>query len=149
MSLPDLSFLHQAQASRDPGQEAPGPSSPSPQPERRSPQRAEGPLAELISELRSYQAELEAQNKVLQYSQTAAESASERFEALFASVPLALMVVDEYDVVVQANSMAQRSFQPTEQDRPLTALTASSTRSVSLSHTTGISAVRGRSCSVG
>ncbi|OYZ43455.1 MAG: hypothetical protein B7Y20_14695 [Acidovorax sp. 16-64-162] len=32
------------------------------------------------------------------------------------------MVVDEYDVVVQANSMAQRSFQPTEQDRPLTAL---------------------------
>ena len=122
MSLPDLSFLHQAQASRAPGQEVPGPSSPPPQPERRSPQRAEGPLAELISELRSYQAELEAQNKVLQYSQTAAESASERFEALFASVPLALMVVDEYDVVVQANSMAQRSFQPTEQDRPLTAL---------------------------
>ena len=122
MSLPDLSFLHQAQASRDPGQEVPGPSSPPPQPERRSPQRAEEPLAELISELRSYQAELEAQNKVLQYSQTAAESASERFEALFASVPLALMVVDEYDVVVQANSMAHRSFQPSEQDRPLTAL---------------------------
>ena len=122
MSLPDLSFLHQAQASRDPGQEVPGPSSPTPQPERRSPLRPEGPLAELISELRSYQAELEAQNKVLQYSQAAAESASERFEALFASVPLALMVVDEYDVVVQANSMAQRSFQPTEQDRPLTAL---------------------------
>ena len=122
MSLPDLSFLHQAQASRDPGQEVPGSSSPPPQPERRSPLRPEGPLAELISELRSYQAELEAQNKVLQYSQTAAESASERFEALFASVPLALMVVDEYDVVVQANSMAQRSFQPTEQDRPLTAL---------------------------
>ena len=122
MSLPDLSFLHQAQASRDPGQEVPGSSSPTPQPERRSPLRPEGPLAELISELRSYQAELEAQNKVLQYSQAAAESASERFEALFASVPLALMVVDEYDVVVQANSMAQRSFQPTEQDRPLTAL---------------------------
>ena len=122
MSLPDLSFLHQAQASRDPGQEVPGPSSPPPQPERRSPQRAEGPVAELISELRSYQAELEAQNKVLQYSQAAAESASERFEALFASVPLALMVVDEYDVVVQANSMAHRSFQPSEQDRPLTAL---------------------------
>ena len=122
MSLPDLSFLHQAQASRDPGQEVPGPSSPTPQPERRSPLRPEGPLAELISELRSYQAELEAQNKVLQYSQAAAESASERFEALFASVPLALMVVDEYDVVVQANSMAHRSFQPSEQDRPLTAL---------------------------
>jgi PAS domain S-box-containing protein len=122
MSLPDLSFLHQAQASRDQGQEVPWPSSPPPQPERRSPQRAEGPVAELIAELRSYQAELEAQNKVLQYSQAAAESASERFEALFASVPLALMVLDEYDVVVQANAMAHRSFQPTEQDRPLTAL---------------------------
>lgn len=122
MSLPDLSFLHQAQASRDQGQEAPGPSSPPPQPERRSPLRPEGPLAELISELRSYQAELEAQNKVLQYSQAAAESASERFEALFSSVPLALMVLDEYDVVVQANSMAHRCFQPTEQDRSLTAL---------------------------
>ena len=122
MSLPDLSFLHQAQASRDPGQEVPGSSSPTPQPERRSPLRPEGPLAELVSELRSYQAELEAQNKVEHYSQTTAECASERFEALFASVPLALMVVDEYDVVVQANSMAQRSFQPTEQDRPLTAL---------------------------
>ena len=122
MSLPDLSFLHQAQASRDPGQEVPGPSSPPPQPERRSPQSAEGPVADLIAELRAYQAELEAQNKVLQYSQAAAESASERFEALFASVPLALMVVDEYDVVVQANSMAHRSFQPSEQDRPLTAL---------------------------
>ena len=58
MSLPDLSFLHQAQASRDLGQEVPGPSSPPPQPERRSPLRPEGPLAELISELRSYQAEL-------------------------------------------------------------------------------------------
>ncbi|ART51996.1 hybrid sensor histidine kinase/response regulator [Acidovorax carolinensis] len=122
MSLPDLSFLHQAQASRDQGQEAPWPSSPPPRPERRSPLRPQGPLAELISELRSYQAELEAQNKVLQYSQAAAESASERFEALFASVPLALMVLDEYDVVVQANAMAHRSFQPTEQDRPLTAL---------------------------
>jgi len=84
--------------------------------------RADGPVAELIAELRSYQAELEAQNKVLQYSQAAAESASERFEALFSSVPLALMVLDEYDVVVQANAMAHRSFQPTEQDRPLNAL---------------------------
>lgn len=79
-------------------------------------------VAALIAELRAYQAELESQNKVLRYSQTVAESASERFETLFASVPLALMVVDEYDMVVQANSMAHRSFQPTERDRPLTAL---------------------------
>ena len=50
-----------------------------------------GPMDGLIGELRAYQAELEAQNKVLRYSQAAAESASERFETLFSSVPLALM----------------------------------------------------------
>ncbi len=89
---------------------------------RRNPGRPEGPVAALIAELRAYQAELEVQNKVLRYSQAAAESASERFETLFASVPLALMVLDEHDMVVQANSMAHRCFQPTEADRPLTSL---------------------------
>lgn len=81
-----------------------------------------GPMDSLIGELRAYQAELEAQNKVLRYSQAAAESASERFETLFSSVPLALMVIDEHDMVAQANSMAHRSFQPSERDRPLTEL---------------------------
>jgi len=115
MSLPDLSFLFP----EDPDE----PRRPAtPAPERRTTQRPEGPMAGLIAELRSYQAELEAQNKVLRYSQAAAESASERFEALFSSVPLALMVLDEHDMVVQANAMAHRSFQPTESDRPLTAL---------------------------
>ena len=76
-------------------------------------------LAQLVRDLRSYQAELESQNKVLRYSQAVAEGASERFETLFSSVPLALMVVDEHDMVVQSNSMAQRLFQPTERDRPL------------------------------
>lgn len=76
-------------------------------------------LPQLIRDLRNYQAELESQNKVLRYSQSMAEAASERFETLFSSVPLALMVVDEHDLVVQSNSMAQRSFQPTERDRPL------------------------------
>ncbi|MFT4241623.1 MAG: ATP-binding protein [Acidovorax sp.] len=65
---------------------------------------------------------LAAELEMLRYSQAVAESAYERFEALFASVPLALMVVDEHDMVVQANSMAHRSFQPTERDRPLAAL---------------------------
>ena len=77
---------------------------------------------DLVAELRAHQSELEGQNKVLRYSQTVAESASERFEALFASMPLALMVVDEHDVVVQANAMAHHSFQPSEHDRRLTAL---------------------------
>ncbi|MFT3811793.1 MAG: ATP-binding protein [Acidovorax sp.] len=125
MSRPDLSFLFPRQAESGPGpdtpQEAPTPPA-APRVERRSADRPQGAVAELIAELRSYQAELEAQNKVLRYSQAAAESASERFEALFSSVPLALMVLDEHDVVVQANSMAHRSFQPTEYDRPLTAL---------------------------
>ena len=89
--------------------------------DRRSGDRPTGAIASLIGELRSYQAELETQNKVLRYSQAAAESASERFETLFASVPLALMVLDEHDMVVQANAMAHRSFQPTERDRALTA----------------------------
>ena len=80
------------------------------------------PVDDLVAELRAYQGELESQNKVLRYSQNVAESAYERFETLFASVPLALMVVDEQDLVVQANSMAHRSFQPTERDRPLSAL---------------------------
>ena len=90
--------------------------------ERRQADRPTGAMAGLIAELRSYQAELETQNKVLRYSQAAAESASERFEALFSSVPLALMVLDEHDLVVQANAMAHRSFQPGERDRALTHL---------------------------
>ncbi len=95
------------------------------QPAPRAPQPAPltgTPVDGLVAELRAYQAELESQNKVLRYSQNVAESAYERFETLFASVPLALMVVDEHDMVVQANSMAHRSFQPTERDRPLSAL---------------------------
>ncbi|MCS4509078.1 PAS domain-containing hybrid sensor histidine kinase/response regulator [Xylophilus ampelinus] len=67
-------------------------------------------------------AELEAQNKILLYSNAAAEGASERFEALFASVPLALMVIDEHDMVIQGNAKAQRMFQPGERDRPLISL---------------------------
>ncbi|RKR66546.1 PAS domain S-box-containing protein [Acidovorax sp. 94] len=115
MSEPDLSFLDPAGRQPAPTGHAPGPPTPRATPPSTA---AEG----LVAELRAYQAELESQNKVLRYSQTVAESAYERFETLFASVPLALMVVDEHDMVVQANSMAHRSFQPTERDRPLTAL---------------------------
>ena len=115
MSEPDLSFLDPAGRQGAPAEPARGPSA--------QPAGVPGTATDsLVAELRAYQAELESQNKVLRYSQTVAESASERFETLFASVPLALMVVDEHDMVVQANSMAHRSFQPTERDRPLTAL---------------------------
>lgn len=119
MSRPDLSFLLRAL-------EAPAqpPGSAGAVERRDFAERPSGPVSSLITELRTYQAELESQNKVLRYSQAAAESASERFETLFSSVPLALMVLDEHDVVVQANSMAHRSFQPSESDRPLTSLHA-------------------------
>ncbi len=119
MTEPDLSYLL---SKSDPA--AYPPQAPEwPRQERRSAEnRPAGSVASLIAELRHSQAELEAQNKMLRYSQAAAESASERSEALFASVPLALMVIDAHDIVVQANPMAHRSFQPGEGDRPLTAL---------------------------
>jgi len=120
MSRPDLSFLMHA-AGGEEGSAAPA-QAPAPADERRGPARARGDVAALIEELRASKAELEAQNHMLRYSQAVAESASERFEALFSSVPLALMVLDEHDMVVQANSMAQRSFQPAEHDRPLVSL---------------------------
>ena len=121
MSLPDLSFLLHTQSPEASQADAPS-APPESAPHATIALQPQEALPGLVAELRAYQAELESQNKVLQYSQAAAESASERFEALFSSVPLALMVLDEYDVVVQANAMAHRSFQPTEQDRPLTAL---------------------------
>ncbi|WP_367068479.1 ATP-binding protein [Oryzisolibacter sp. LB2S] len=120
MDQPDLSFLTRDADEAPPS--AAAAQAPAAMPERRGPNRASGAVGQLIAELRASQAELEAQNKVLRYSQAVAESASERFEALFSNVPLSLMVLDEHDMVVQANSMAQRSFQPTERDRPLVAL---------------------------
>ena len=120
MSRPDLSFLFQNWTADVPAPEQPlagdDPLTP------RAPKRPRDPMDDLVNELRNYQLELETQNKVLRFSQASAESASERFEALFASVPLALMVIDEHDMVVQANSMAHRSFQPTERDPHLISL---------------------------
>jgi PAS domain S-box-containing protein len=75
--------------------------------------------AQMIADLRKYQAELEIQNKALRYSQQEAEGASERFATLFSSVPLALMVVDEDGLVLASNAMALRLFQPLESDPPL------------------------------
>jgi signal transduction histidine kinase/CheY-like chemotaxis protein len=79
-------------------------------------------LAQMVEDLRKYQAELEIQNQALRYSQIAAEGASERFITLFSSVPIALMVVNELGQVVESNAMALRLFRPHEHDRPLTFL---------------------------
>ncbi|MGP1628474.1 MAG: PAS domain-containing protein, partial [Giesbergeria sp.] len=116
MTKPDLSFLMRK---ADPAASESDTSQWPAQERRSQPVRPSGPVAKLIAQLRTSQAELEAQNEVLRYSQAAAESASDRFEALFTSVPLALMVIDAHDMVVQANPMAHRSFQPHEDDRPL------------------------------
>ena len=67
----------------------------------------------------TYQADLENQNRALRYAQIAAEGASERFSALFSSVPLALMVIDETGQVLQSNARALASFRPQERDPPL------------------------------
>jgi two-component system cell cycle sensor histidine kinase/response regulator CckA len=75
--------------------------------------------AQMIQDLRKYQAELEIQNQALRYSQQEAEGASERFATLFSNVPLALMVVDEEGLVMASNAMALRLFQPAESDPPL------------------------------
>ncbi len=72
--------------------------------------------------LREYQAELEAQNQALRFSQLAAEGASERFSALFSNIPLALMVVDEGGLILESNAKALMSFRPLESDPPMTYL---------------------------
>ena len=79
-------------------------------------------VAQMVQDLRRYQADLEIQNQALRYSQEAAEGASERFLTLFSSVPLALMVVDESGLVLESNAMALRLFRPQESDPPLTYL---------------------------
>lgn len=76
-------------------------------------------LPKIIENLRRSQSELKTQNKALQFSRNAAEGASERFQTLFSSVPLALMVVDEQGLVLESNAMALALFRPLETDAPL------------------------------
>ncbi|MDD5029068.1 MAG: ATP-binding protein [Rhodoferax sp.] len=73
-------------------------------------------------DLRHYQAELEIQNKALRFSQSAAESAYERFVTLFSNLPLALMVVLEGGQILQTNAQALALLQPLESDPPPTYL---------------------------
>lgn len=123
MSRPDLSFLISREDAPTAQQPDPGlevlPLGFLPSIELPQDLPDDDPLAALIAELRNYQNELEIQNKVLDYSQAVAESASERFEALFSSVPLPLLVLDEHDMVIQANAMAHNAFQATGNDRLL------------------------------
>jgi PAS domain S-box-containing protein len=76
-------------------------------------------LPKIIKDLRRSQSDLKTQNQALQFSQNAAEGASERFHTLFSSVPLALMVVDEQGLILESNAMALALFRPLETDAPL------------------------------
>jgi PAS domain S-box-containing protein len=86
---------------------------------RRSPLPKNLYLPKIIKDLRRSQSDLKTQNKALQFSQHAAEGASERFQTLFSSVPLALMVVDEQGLILESNAMALALFRPLETDAPL------------------------------
>ena len=76
-------------------------------------------LPRIVEDLRKSQSALKTQNKALQFSQNAAEGASERFQTLFSNIPLALMVVDELGLVLESNAMALALFRPLETDAPL------------------------------
>ena len=75
MSLPDLSFLLHTQSPEASQADAPS-APPESAPHATIALQPQEALPGLVAELRAYQAELESQNKVLQYSQAAAESAS-------------------------------------------------------------------------
>lgn len=74
------------------------------------------------SDVQRYQGELEIQNKALRFSQSAAESAYERFVTLFSNVPLALLVVQEGGQIVDHNAQALALLRPQESDPELTYL---------------------------
>lgn len=129
MTRPDLSFLLSRESVARPAQAGasaatdsplgPLPEWPALEPASSATPGDDNPMTDLVAEMRNYQTELEIQNRVLDYSRAVAESASERFEALFANVPLPLLVLDGHDMVIQANAMAYKAFQPPGQDRML------------------------------
>ena len=68
-------------------------------------------LAQLVEDLRVYQAELEIQNEELRQSQHSREQALARFSTLFAALPVAALVVDRYGRILDANNAATQRFE--------------------------------------
>ena len=64
----------------------------------------------LIEDLRVYQAELEIQNAQLRDTQQAAQNSAQRFAALFAGVPVAVLVIEHFGLVAHCNPAALRLF---------------------------------------
>lgn len=68
-------------------------------------------LAQLVEDLRIYQAKLEIQNEELRQSQHSREQALARFSTLFAALPVAALVVDRYGRILDANNAAVQRFE--------------------------------------
>ena len=67
-------------------------------------------FADVIENLRVYQAELEIQNEELRRSQNLNQEALARFTSFFNSLPVAELVVDHKGLVMEANLAAQSQF---------------------------------------
>lgn len=76
----------------------------------RAVQRGEANIAEMVEDLKVYQAELEMQNEELRQSQVRSEIAVDRFSKLFSLLPMPALVINEMGVVSECNDLAERRF---------------------------------------
>lgn len=76
----------------------------------RAVQRGEANIAEMVEDLKIYQAELEMQNEELRQAQVRSEIAVERFSKLFSLLPMPALVINEMGVVSECNDLAERRF---------------------------------------
>lgn len=67
-------------------------------------------LAQLVENLRIYQAELQIQNEELQDSQRQSQDALARFSTFFNNLPLAGLVIDRQGLIKEANQRARTLF---------------------------------------
>jgi hypothetical protein len=73
-------------------------------------QRGDANIPDMVEDLKIYQAELEVQNEELRDAQQIAEKAMRRFNALFSTLPLPTLEIDEFGVVSECNDKAEDFF---------------------------------------
>ncbi len=73
-------------------------------------QRGEANIPDMVEDLKIYQAELEVQNEELRDAQQHAEKALRRFNALFSTLPLPALEMDEFGVISECNDKAEEFF---------------------------------------
>jgi len=76
----------------------------------RAVQRGEANIPDMVEDLKIYQAELEVQNDELRDAQQHAEKALHRFNALFSTLPLPALEIDEFGVISECNDKAEEFF---------------------------------------